>query len=477
MGNSAMLTSVLSLSSPTLSSFVIAGLGSASIAIRRVAAAFLLNLFTSATKRMASEEVFAACSDDFVVNMLQSLSDEDTKVADTISESVVVMCGGSKQDRQLGRVMGLICRCINAPDSATPATPAPSEVDRAKFASLHSVVQARWLTLATRLAAAGSDMFALVAATGLISLMFDMVSDDSDPLMQLTLLDLVVHVCETEAGTSAFLGSGLWAKLLLWSGTGSRAADGDPILGINALSALGSTFNAIAVACPQALAPLRQTLQGTMLPHIASLCESGRDTTETVAAIQCVSLLLGADPKFLEFAVSSEKLPFMREWLECAISSTPELRIACFVGLSHVFNAASRFSDQENAFLALFALLTTCWGCEPGEAALSCLKKPHHEARVAAYRFLAALAGVPYVWGPRRVLGTPDLGPYLLDRSTEISKDGKEWKFAVLDALVRNKHARESVGDYLYSQLIAFHAKGPFHVEQLPASVLVASRT
>lgn len=113
----------------------------------------------------------------------------------------------------------------------------------------------------------------------------------------------------------------------------------------------------------------------------------------------------------------------------------------------------------------LFDRLGAACGRDTVDAAIATLKKPDGPSRLAAYRLLAAACALPVPdgWGMRRVWGYTGAAAFLLDRSTESDKTGKEWKFAVVDATLRNPHCGR-LGDHFLSLLRRFHGQGPYHV-------------
>lgn len=64
------------------------------------------------------------------------------------------------------------------------------------------------------------------------------------------------------------------------------------------------------------------------------------------------------------------------------------------------------------------------------------LRQPFEELRMAVFAVLRAVAAQNNEWGMRALLSYGGFFEFLLDRTTEPTKETREWKFAVLDAVV-----------------------------------------
>ena len=91
-------------------------------------------------------------------------------------------------------------------------------------------------------------------------------------------------------------------------------------------------------------------------------------------------------------------------------------------------------------------------GATPAEVLRAQLDSPFLEQRVAAYRFLAALAARD--WAAGQVAADPQLLARLLDAQAEQSKQGAEWRHAAVAALAA------TCGDVVAGGI---GAGGPFH--------------
>jgi 26S proteasome non-ATPase regulatory subunit 5 len=87
---------------------------------------------------------------------------------------------------------------------------------------------------------------------------------------------------------------------------------------------------------------------------------------------------------------------------------------------------------------------------------------PFMEIRVNALLVVASIAGSE--WGQKELASHPDFGKWILDRSTEKCKEGKEAKFEILKTLVKSRTASRHFGGEDYMKMRADFKNGPFHV-------------
>lgn len=70
------------------------------------------------------------------------------------------------------------------------------------------------------------------------------------------------------------------------------------------------------------------------------------------------------------------------------------------------------------------------------EYLMSLLKQPFEELRIAVYGLLQAVAAQNAEWGLQALISYGGFFEYILDRNTEPTKECREWKFAVVDAIL-----------------------------------------
>ena len=93
---------------------------------------------------------------------------------------------------------------------------------------------------------------------------------------------------------------------------------------------------------------------------------------------------------------------------------------------------------------------------------MSVADQPFPELRVAILLVFHALMFQP--WGQTIMNDHPGFREYLLDRSTEKNKEGKEGKYAIIQILADSPTVQDIFGDPYYVQLKTYCSEGPFYV-------------
>lgn len=93
---------------------------------------------------------------------------------------------------------------------------------------------------------------------------------------------------------------------------------------------------------------------------------------------------------------------------------------------------------------------------------LGLCRYPFLEVRVNALLALAAVASLE--WGQRELAASQDFVKWILDRSTEKSKESKEAKFEILKTIVKSKTGSKVFGGEDFMRMRADFKNGPFHV-------------
>ncbi|RHZ34137.1 hypothetical protein DYB31_012644 [Aphanomyces astaci] len=70
---------------------------------------------------------------------------------------------------------------------------------------------------------------------------------------------------------------------------------------------------------------------------------------------------------------------------------------------------------------------------------MECLRQPFEPIRVGVYTLLQTVAAQGHPWGLEALHAYGGFIEYLVDRQTEPTKTTREWKFAIVDALLASK--------------------------------------
>lgn len=89
--------------------------------------------------------------------------------------------------------------------------------------------------------------------------------------------------------------------------------------------------------------------------------------------------------------------------------------------------------------------------------------QPFDDLHVAALRVLRSIADQP--WGQKFLSELPVFQEWLLDRSTEACKEGKETKYDIIHILLHSKELNQYFESPYILKLKTFYKEGPFFVQ------------
>jgi hypothetical protein len=84
------------------------------------------------------------------------------------------------------------------------------------------------------------------------------------------------------------------------------------------------------------------------------------------------------------------------------------------------------------------------------------------ELRYGVFALIKAV--VKHNWGLTEVLAFPGMADYLLNRNTEPTKLGKEWKYSIIEAIVQQPSAKDIAGTVYYTKFLTYLKQGIFFV-------------
>ena len=140
--------------------------------------------------------------------------------------------------------------------------------------------------------------------------------------------------------------------------------------------------------------------------------------------------------------------------------SPSEVRSRCINAVHHLIDL--NYADQDEKTLALTEKWFRSLTPKPIDLFLQLSGQPFPELRCAALRIFQSLARQQ--WGRLALNNHPGFNEYLLDRSTESDKQGKEHKYEIVRTLVEAKDSDEIFGRPYVLKLKVYQNEGPFFV-------------
>lgn len=311
------------------------------------------------------------------------------------------------------------------------------------------VVRFRVLELIARVGGSSEDAFKAADKAGLLAPLKSELERD-DPLLQMNVLEVLGHLAESPAGASFLYKSGLLKSVeKMLSSTSTM-----PLLVPGLLKFLGnlvgkSSKGIDAVNHKGTLEQITRRIHGMVL-------NSGPDA---IAAATAAVFALGqicTHPKGMK-VIGGGSSSVLNALGDFVAGSNADLREATLhalgmMGMSDGVRAMAS-EDYERVWRKMDEGTM-------GKVA-SASKSPFPETRYAAFHTMQGLTG--FGWGVKRLLNHPGMLEYLLDRGTEDTKVGKEWKFAIIQGLIAGP-GKKLLDDSVVGQLSLYASHGPFYV-------------
>jgi len=374
-----------------------------------------------------------------------------------------------------------------------------------------SIALLRVLETTTRVCARDEEALSEAQSAGLIQPLLDIVSGD-DILLQLNALRLVPILAATSRGLQVLTSSNLVDHLSRLAGLAGPGAGPDPFLGDEALRVM-SQLSARTLA--EGAQSTSEELATMFLQAMAQRLAETQRAVQAVPALELIGAFAGAQPPAsLKRITGFGNGSILNPWMRFAASHGDKITVAGLSSIAAALRGGANFGDgpeeaspallhrsaDDNEFAALLEESRVAPAPEEREAAAQLghdlfvafgaalndrmrkapesanvgasdtvvlvaelLKQPFDEQQCAAYALLRTVAAQDAPWGLRALFdaGT-EFEAALVDRTLAMSKQAKEWRFGVLEAVFRNPHRDAVLGPNRLEQLKAFLRRGPY---------------
>lgn len=140
-----------------------------------------------------------------------------------------------------------------------------------------------------------------------------------------------------------------------------------------------------------------------------------------------------------------------------------ELRVRALAALANVLHMEETAEDV--------LTLTEQWYGDMGDASTKMLlqicRQPFQDLRCGALTVVREMAHLP--WGQATLSAHPGFLEYLLDRSTEPDREGKEAKYAIVAAFAESHQPPRGISLDEYECILGYYKEGPFYSEAVTA--------
>lgn len=299
----------------------------------------------------------------------------------------------------------------------------------------------------------GHQSFDFVSSTGFLDSLVSELSGD-DVLTKLNCIELLIKLLDSKEGAAFLESNQILSKLhsLLIS------AEQDP-LGDVIIPGLLKFFGHVcltesadmAVICERYPEFLRLIVQAIGSPSNTTLWGTSVDTLGAVGSSESGrKALLNID------ADTKAALHCLGEFI---VSGHTDIRVRCLRAVSMILSCDEEIDNwEESISLQWFNTIHNT----PFQILMSIVKQPFQDLRVAGLKVLLVMAS--FEWGQRLFHSHAGFLEYLLDRTTEPDKEGKELKYEIVQSLVATGATAEEVfGNVDLLKLKRYEREGPFY--------------
>lgn len=425
---------------PDIVPFVLAGLDHE----EKEARALVLNQFIAHLRRNPSVDQVGGLTDSLVLKQVcNAVADKDIEVAAKAS-TVLSMFSSFPGISLYPAVLDTL-----------KAKAQSSEITE------NSIEFMRYLETIAKICAQKDEHMKYGILTGAIDLILNCLKSD-DPLFLMNVVDLVPTVCQTKLGVEHVFQSGTLNTLL--------ALTEDPFVGGNAIrlvgevSATATNFNIESWCWSDA------RLSKAFLETVESKLQSS-DSLQQIAAMDALAAFASSSDKELQLLLQHRNICHL--WLQLGNSAKLPVKSNCYHSLARILGMHTRLFKlpeqvlEENAGVwSMCEQLFDSVGVECAQQTtmsllITSLKQPFQELRTSVFHVLRSVAAQNNPWGMRALLSYGGFFEFLMDRTTEPTKETREWKFAVLDAVLASPFV-SLLDTSLLKKLQASLRQGPY---------------
>lgn len=361
--------------------------------------------------------------------------------------------------------------------SLAPATAAYSSSEN--FGGDMSEIHMRFYELFAQISSLSDTSFELIHKLKLLDPIIGLINTD-DILMQMNGLYLLDFVSKTQKGFDVLMS--LNAIPILVQLAGIQDNNADPILGEESMRVVCSM---IARWNPVSISE-KESVQDAIINEMTKRLDvNGGGNDKKIAAADILGNFAASNPPYsLEYLITKHK-PAVKALIAFSRKTGEEPKVSGFLSLAKILSGGSmiefhipseydmknwkgRMVHEEAKRVISTSLLEQMFEEYAGISYVDYLIEsystaPFETVRSSALSCLRMLAGQDDGWGVRMIFSSSKTQEQLFDRDLElISKQVKEWRFSVVQAIAANPHSRDVLGDLRMESILKFLKSGPF---------------
>jgi hypothetical protein len=421
---------------------------------------FYLKPASRAVKAMSLQFVATSTeiqvSDNLLSLLVEQMSGQDIEVSSNASDALISCCrhvGSQLSERAIGCIASSL-------ESAWETKLSEKQAGTTACVRLASALASICCI---------SDLNMIMAMDFGLPFLLLMMNDSTDPLLVMSALEILERISSTfpmHKNRAHWLYSPAVAQPLLVM-AGDEEEGPDSLLGGPALRLLSSILKLGRMESSL----LESKLVTSFHRVLRKFGELASNEIDRLSLIDAVSSYASASPDALKVVLGDKAL--LKSWLSLGVAQ-PKLKSVILHSIAMVIDPPS-FRDLQGDIISatctptrslsmkLFAALGECNDfCDASQLVFSLAKSPFVEIRLGTYALLQAVSksGV----GAQLFLTQNGFYEFLVDRNLEPTKEGKEEKIKIVEAILRSD-ARAVLSDNFVRELEKHLAEGPYYVK------------
>lgn len=346
----------------------------------------------------------------------------------------------------------------------------------------------RYTTIIANVMASSDEHFRVCLSMGAVDMIVSLLKSD-DVLVQMVVLDqLMISFAHTYAGFEYMFTKGIIKELItIACGDISYGTAPNPLLSTQSLDLLGNIFAKLGQSLTsnnEPNSPLQlllanndcQALMSSFL-HSVVINFNSADDLSKIAGIKSLSEFASSSFSNFRMVVSDQSV--LDCWINM-VNSKGEIvaqvlhSIAAVIESKYTTPASGVSTDNDLHRQLKIKLLRSIEQLKMMSVVtylIRIIRQPIVDLRNGAYNLMRVLANES--WGVDMLCTSPSFLEFICDRNTEFSKEGKEWKFLVIQGL--HKRIEFLSPDYAKA-ITTLHQQGPFYMPTISGDILLGEK-
>jgi hypothetical protein len=409
------------------------------------------------------------------------LSSSDVEVSSNASASILMLCRKFPH-----RLVDPCLRAVLSKWQQVLSCTAQSQLqllDRNQA----STISIRCAAAIVNIACLSESNMELATLLGCTDILIQLLTDGSDPLVQMSIMDLLQQMASTYPMHGArvrwLFRQEVVVPLIDMAGGGSSSSGEvgtvtvDLLLSGPALKLLSSFFKA-GQTDASLFGGLEGNTRNVLIPGFRKALHNFDSDGEVgrLAFVDAVSSFASASPDALEMTLDD---PFLREkWLSLRSIAQPKLKSVILTSMAQVIDPPKLVdahgdhvtivgSVPSNALvMRLYQTLGSMNSRNSTELLLVLAKTPIVELRLGVYELMRAVAKRGAGGAHQMLSSTSQFYEFLVNRDTETVKECKEAKFRIIEAVL-SSDVKSLLADDIVANLEKMVKQGPFYVKSI----------